>query len=188
MQPPSYLPASPITGVDGRLRKGGDRQQYTTLPAGSNPSLSSAAPYWARVVRDGLNTIRRPPQPTFSLREELFQLYELCVATDFSANVAIRSAASSQVISRSCWLRAPPSSTSLQPPNAAIGNDVAFGIRPWARDKPCSGSCAHPHLDHWSPSPCRPSTRHPINQRRKPCFHASRLYHLHRLQNERGRW
>jgi hypothetical protein len=46
-----YLPDSPFTGVDDRLRRGRDRQQqYTTLPAGSDPSLSSAAPSWARVV------------------------------------------------------------------------------------------------------------------------------------------
>ncbi len=38
----------PPPGVDGI-----PRQQYTTLPAGSDPSLSSAAPSWARVFEMG---------------------------------------------------------------------------------------------------------------------------------------
>jgi hypothetical protein len=58
LRPLPQLPASPFTGVDGRLRRGGDSQlQYTTLPAGSDPSLSNAAPSWASIVETG----RAPP-------------------------------------------------------------------------------------------------------------------------------
>jgi hypothetical protein len=105
LRPLPHLPASPFTGVDGRLRRGGDtQQQYATLPAGSDPSLSSAAPSWARVVRDGASATSQPP---LSLREDFFRLYELCVANGFSAHVAIRSAAGTQEITLSCQLRAP---------------------------------------------------------------------------------
>jgi hypothetical protein len=110
LRPLPHLPASPFTGVDGRLRRGGDRQQqYTTLPAGSDPSLSSAAPSWARVVRDGASATSQPPLPqaALSLREDFFHLYELCVANGFSARVAIRSAAGTQEMMLSCRLRAP---------------------------------------------------------------------------------
>lgn len=105
MRPLPHLPASPFTGVDGRLRRGGNtQQQYATLPAGSDPSLSSAAPSWARVVRDGASATSLPP---LSPREDFFRLYELCVANGFSARVAIRSAAGTQEITLSCRLRAP---------------------------------------------------------------------------------
>jgi hypothetical protein len=110
LRPLPHLPASSFTGVDGRLRRGGDKQQqYTTLPAGSDPSLSSTAPSWARVVRDGASATSQPPLPQAALspREDFFRLYELCVANGFSARVAIRSAAGTQEITLSCRLRAP---------------------------------------------------------------------------------
>jgi hypothetical protein len=102
-----------------------------TLPAGSDPSLSSAAPSWARVVRDGVNATSLPLQ--FSPREDFFHLYELCVANGFTARVAIRSASGSQEISLSCRLRAPPSNIPAQtaqrrrrrrrrPRNTAVGD------------------------------------------------------------------
>jgi hypothetical protein len=131
---PPFLPASRFTGVDGRLRKGGDRQQYTTLPAGSNPLLSSAAPSWARVVRDGVSATSQPPQAALSPREEFFSLHELCITTGFTARVTIHSAAGTQESSLSCRVRAPPSSTCPMPP--PLEYDCV------RCDEPRSGGCA----------------------------------------------
>jgi hypothetical protein len=128
---PPYLPASPFTGVDGRLRKGGDRQQCTTLPAGSDPSLSSAAPSWARVVRDGESATSQPPQSSFSPREDFFRLYELCIANVFTA---CSQSVAPQAPRRFCSpARSEPHHLTppLQSSNAAISGTAAFGIRPW---------------------------------------------------------
>ncbi len=98
------------------MRRGGDRQQFTTLPAVSDPSLSSAAPSWARVVRDGASVTSQPPHPqsTLSPKEDFLRLYGLCVANGFTARVAIHSAAGNQEITLSCRLRVPSTSMTAQ--------------------------------------------------------------------------
>jgi hypothetical protein len=125
LRPLPYLPASPLTGVDNRLRRGRDRQQYTTLPASSDPSLSSAVPSWARVVRDGASATSQPPLPqvTLSPREEFLRLSELCVANGFTvaqwATSKLRFPAGSEFHQQTLPLKSPD----------AGGGDV--GIRPW---------------------------------------------------------
>jgi hypothetical protein len=76
------------------LRRGRDRQQYTTLPAGPDPSFSSAAPSWASIVRDGVSATSPLllPQAALSPKEDLFRLYELFIANGLTPRVAICSA------------------------------------------------------------------------------------------------
>jgi hypothetical protein len=62
---PSPLLTSPVTRVDGRLcREDGTQQQSIPLPA--HPMLSTAAPLWARAVRDRTSS----GSPPTSQREE----------------------------------------------------------------------------------------------------------------------
>jgi hypothetical protein len=85
VHPSPLLLASPFTGVDGRLcREGGIQQQSFPLPA--NPTLSTAAPSWASVVRDGTSS----GSPPALQREEFFRLYERCVASGLRARVEIK--------------------------------------------------------------------------------------------------
>ncbi len=154
-RPLPYLCASPFTGVDGGLRRGGDRLQFTTLPAGSDPSLFSAAPSWARVVRDRTSITSQPPHPqsTLSPKEDFLRLYKLCVANGFTARVAIRSAAGNQEITLSCRLRAPSTSMTAQ----------VSRWRRWRRQRRWNtnvGDVAN-HLAVATPAPIAPSVSEP---------------------------
>ncbi len=100
VHPSPLLLASPFTGVDGRLcREGGIQQQSFPLPA--NPTLSTAAPSWASVVRDGTSSGSLPALQ----REEFFRLYERCVASGLRARVEIRNGSGFQEVTLSCCLQ-----------------------------------------------------------------------------------
>jgi hypothetical protein len=91
---PNHPP--PRLRLDGRLCRGGSRQQHTTLPAPAGRPQPLAL---------------QLPQPVLSPREDIFRLFELCVANGFTGRVAIRSAAGTQEITLSCHLRAPSTIT-----------------------------------------------------------------------------
>jgi hypothetical protein len=110
----SLLP--PFTGVDGRLSRGGSWQQHTSLPADPNPSLSSTAPSWASVVRDGVSANSPLLQAVLTPRKDFFCLYELCIVNGLTAHVAIISTTGTQEKTLSCHLQAP--STSIAAPVA----------------------------------------------------------------------
>ncbi len=86
--PSPRLPAYPFTGVDGRLcREGGTQQQ--SIPQPADPTLSTAAPSWASVIRDGTSSGSSPTSP----REEFFRLYKRCAASIIAdLTIAIASA------------------------------------------------------------------------------------------------
>ncbi len=83
-------------------REGGAQQQFFSLPA--NPTLSTAAPLWASVARDGTCSGSLPALQ----REEFFRLYERCVASGLRARVEIRNCAGFQELTLSCRLQASP--------------------------------------------------------------------------------
>jgi hypothetical protein len=130
LRPLPHLPASPFTGVDGRSRRGGDtQQQYATLPAGSDPSLSSAAPSWPELFETG----RAPPVSTRFRRERISFACMSCASPMVSPLVS-QYAAQRELKKSRCPAGSEPQQQSSphKLPHASGGGAAAVVTRPWA--------------------------------------------------------
>jgi hypothetical protein len=111
---PPCLPASPISGVDGGATRLAGKQllQHPAPPA--IPSLSSAYPSQASIVRDGMSASVRACACLTTMQAvttaQLIALYMRCMASELTACVSISQTAGHQEITVLSCLPVPASS------------------------------------------------------------------------------